>query len=379
VCSLHTRTREDLVFANWLPNYLSSLREFNKYGDFDDPELAISIARSVVNLSSSEESHLYFTHEANRLLHMRMFREPWIGLGPGEIIVPEPIEWVFHLAKLTTHEEAPRLGLAMLVNLTTSVRLGEVVFAKKGLDLLIDRLASQDVAMQRMAAAAIWNLSKSEEILEGISRYLSVSDTLERMASKGVPLKRPPATVLVESLPSILREASVNLGELNCDLGGEPHFCLGVSLASTGMTVLCLKPFQQDKGKEEGGFSKAKLSVTRNPQIDREEAGRRLLQKRKNRAETERRLLQQSTQRMTFQEVRDDLTAFGLDVEDIFDRELMNAELVDLMLSDSTRASLALPERKADERAAAADAKATTVTIKDSTDKGLLARKPRRK
>jgi hypothetical protein len=49
------------------------------------------------------------------------------------------------------------------------------------------------------------------------------------------------------------------------------------------------------------------------------------------------------------------------------------------MLSDSTRASLGLEERKADERAAERDAKATTVTVKDSTEKGLLNRKPRRK
>jgi len=36
-----------------------------------------------------------------------------------------------------------------------------------------------------MAAAAIWNLSKSDEIMGGITRFLGVSDTLERMAAKG--------------------------------------------------------------------------------------------------------------------------------------------------------------------------------------------------
>jgi hypothetical protein len=65
-----------------------------------------------------------------------------------------------------------------------------------------------------------------------------VSDTLERMASKGVPMKRPPATVLIESLPSVLKEATVNLGELDCALGGEPDFALGVALASTGTTMM---------------------------------------------------------------------------------------------------------------------------------------------
>jgi hypothetical protein len=53
VCSHSARTREDLVFKNWLTPYLQSLREFNQYGDFDDPELAIAVARSCVNISSS--------------------------------------------------------------------------------------------------------------------------------------------------------------------------------------------------------------------------------------------------------------------------------------------------------------------------------------
>jgi len=66
----------------------------------------------------------------------------------GEVMLPEPMEWVFHLAKLYTHEEAPRLGLAILLNLTSTLKMSEVVFAKRGLDLLIDRLASQDVAVQ---------------------------------------------------------------------------------------------------------------------------------------------------------------------------------------------------------------------------------------
>ena len=161
-------------------------------------------------------------------------------------MLPEPLEWVFHLAKLTTSEEAPRLGLAMILNLTTTLKMSEVIFAKRGLDLLIDRLADQDVTMQRMAAAAIWNLSKSPEILNGIGRFLSVSDTLERMASKGVPMRRPPASVLMDSLPSVLKEATVNMGDLDCSVGGEPHFVLGVQLASTGITLLVLKVSQPE-------------------------------------------------------------------------------------------------------------------------------------
>lgn len=85
VCTHHTRVREDLVFKNWLPDYLKELRAYNKYGDFDDPELAIAVARSIVNITASDESHLYFVHEANRELHVRLFREPWLGLNKGEV------------------------------------------------------------------------------------------------------------------------------------------------------------------------------------------------------------------------------------------------------------------------------------------------------
>jgi len=148
VCTHATRCREDMVFNDWLPGFLLSLREYNKYGDFDDPEMAIAISRACVNIAASEESHLFFVHEANRALHIRLFREPWLGLSKGEVMLPEPMEWVFHLAKLYTHEEAPRLGLAILLNLTSTLKMAEVVFAKRGLDLLIDRLASQDVAVQ---------------------------------------------------------------------------------------------------------------------------------------------------------------------------------------------------------------------------------------
>jgi hypothetical protein len=289
-------------------------------------------------------------------------------------MLPEPVEWIFHLARLATHEEAPRLGLAIILNLTTTPRLAEVIFAKRGLDLLIDRLASQDVAVQRMAAAAIWNLSKFPEIMGGISRFLGVSDTLERLAAKGVPMKRPPASVLIESLPPVLREATVNLGDLNCELAGEPYFALGVKLASTGSTMMVLKPIDRDDETDTSNLGRVKITITNNPQITRDEAMRRLKVKRRIRAETERRLLEKSASRMTFQEVREDLTAFGLDVEDLFDREAMNAELVDLLLSDTTREALGMKPRKPDEAAAERDAFAKTTTIKDSTEKGLKPR-----
>lgn len=75
-------------------------------------------------------------------------------------MLPEPVEWVFHLSNLATHEEAPRLGLAIILNLTTTPHLAEVVFAKRGLDLLIDRLASQDVAVQvRIHYSSLFSLS----------------------------------------------------------------------------------------------------------------------------------------------------------------------------------------------------------------------------
>jgi hypothetical protein len=82
---------------------------------------------------------------------------------------------------------------------------------------------------------------------------------------------------------------------------------------------------------------------------------------------------------MSFQEVRDDLTSFGLDVEELFDRAAMNSMLVDLLLSDTTRASLGLDlSQRPDEAAAERDSMARTVTIQDSTQKSLIPR-PRKK
>lgn len=64
---------------------MTTLSHYNHYGDYDDPELVISVARSIVNLSSSEESHLYFVHEGNHGLHLRLFKEPWLGVQRGEV------------------------------------------------------------------------------------------------------------------------------------------------------------------------------------------------------------------------------------------------------------------------------------------------------
>jgi hypothetical protein len=142
--------------------------------------------------------------------------------------------------------------------------------------------------------------------------------------------------------------------------------------------MMILKPIDRESETDTSKLSRVKITITNNPQITREEALRRLKERRRIRAETERRLIEKSAARMSFQEVRDDLTAFGLDVEEWFDREAMNAELVDLLLSDTTREALGLPPRRPDEAAAERDAFAKTTTIKDSTEKGLKAR-PRRK
>jgi hypothetical protein len=377
VCTHTGRCREDMVFNDWLPRYLETLREYNKFGDFDDPEMGISVARSAVNIASSEESHLYFVHEQNSSLHLRMFREPWNGLQRGEVMMPEAIEWVFHLAKMRTSEEAPRLGLAILTNLTTTPKLAITVYALKGLDIFIDHLASLDVTIQRMAAAAIWNLSKNDEVMMGIERFLNVSDTLERLASKGHPMTRPNSSVLMAALPSVLKEATVNFGDLNCELGGEPNFTLGVLLASTGATMMVLKPLVRSP-PDPNALSKANIAITKNPQIDRAEARRRLLNRRADRARTEMQLAATAASRMSFEELREDLTNFGLDVNDIFDRKAMEELLVDLILSDTTREALGMDPSTADERAAEKDTQAQMVTISDSVEKGLKPRTAKR-
>lgn len=200
------------------------------------------------------------------------------------------------------------------------------------------------------------------------------------------------------------------------------------------MLLQVLKPLERSASPPD--LSRAKISVTRNPQIDREEAKRRLTEKRRQRAETEKKLITQvykatnflpaslisesltylpftvslsstpvlsalpsaqfttrsvsvpcvpffpplkAAARMSFQEVRDDLTSFGLDVEDLFDRAAMNEILVDLLLSDTTRLALGMDmSQRPDEAAADRDAQAQTVTIQDSTQKSLIPR-PRKK
>jgi len=184
-----------------------------------------------------------------------------------------------------------------------------------------------------------------------------------------------PPKVLMGSLPSVLREATVNLGDLDCSLAGEPYFALGVLLASSGATMMVLKPLERPAAKEANSLGRVKITITHN----RDEARRRLLLKRRNRAETERKLIITAAGRMTFQEVRDDLTAFGLDAEEMFDRADMNATLVDLMLSDATREALGLDtSHRPSEADADRDSQAQMVTIKDSVSKGLHER-PRHK
>ena len=83
--------------------------------------------------------------------------------------------------------------------------------------------------------------------------------------------------------------------------------------------------------------------------------------------------------RMSFEELREDLTSFGLDVNDMFDRKEMETLIVNLMLSDTTREALGMEASEADERAAERDTQAQMVTISDSTEKGLISRPPQRK
>ena len=82
--------------------------------------------------------------------------------------------------------------------------------------------------------------------------------------------------------------------------------------------------------------------------------------------------------RMSFEELREDLTNFGLDVNDIFDRKAMEELLVDLILSDTTREALGMDPSTADERAAEKDTQAQMVTISDSVEKGLKPRTAKR-
>jgi len=98
------------------------------------------------------------------------------------------------------------------------------------------------------------------------------------------------------SLPSVLREATVNLGDLDCSLAGEPYFALGVLLASSGATMMVLKPLERPAAKEANSLGRVKITITHN----RDEARRRLLLKRRNRAETERKLIITAAGRMTF-------------------------------------------------------------------------------
>ena len=55
--------------------------------------------------------------------------------------------------------------------------------------------------------------------------------------------------------------------------------------------------------------------------------------RRADRARTEMKLAAVAASRMSFEELREDLTNFGMDVNDCFDREEMEKMIVDLMVS----------------------------------------------
>ena len=52
---------------------------------------------------------------------------------------------------------------------------------KPPVDILTFRLGSFDTEIQRLAAAALWNITKHEEIMENLDNFLSISDTMERL------------------------------------------------------------------------------------------------------------------------------------------------------------------------------------------------------
>lgn len=97
VCCHFARAREDLIFQDWLPAVVRELSYFDQYGDYRDPELALAVARALVNISSSDESHFHFLNRSNTAVLMRMFAMPWEGLRRGEELVPDGLDWVLHM------------------------------------------------------------------------------------------------------------------------------------------------------------------------------------------------------------------------------------------------------------------------------------------
>ena len=52
--------------------------------------------------------------------------------------------------------------------------------------------------------------------MEHLDNFLKISDTLETLTPGG--LQRPPSRFLVDMAPLILTEATINLGDLDCNL-----------------------------------------------------------------------------------------------------------------------------------------------------------------
>ena len=123
----------------------------------------------------------------------------------------------------------------------------------------------------------------------GDRNFIQISDTMERLAPGG--LRRQPAKFLMDMVPIILEETTVNLGDLDTDLHGDTGFVLGISLASTNDYLFLLKPHEREPNPD---FVRAKIAVTNNPQIDDKERRRRLAKKRRQRAKVELRRMQES-------------------------------------------------------------------------------------
>lgn len=324
-----SRVREDLLFENLLPALLREL------GNAHDLELSLTVARAAVNLTSSDEAHMAFLHPLNMTSYDELFERPWLTDVLNDL-KPEPLAAVLQLLGCRELDaEASKLACALLLNLCGSTRLQEAVAARSQLAAVLGRVASGDADEQRLAAGAVWNLSKHAEILKMLAKMQAAPDEPNE---EGMPLK-----VLLDAVPHVISDAAQHL-DLDTQLGGDPDLCLAVTLTSTGQYLLMAKAHKREPRPcvPRGSI---KLAVTPNPQLGRREATARVEQRARAKAEHELERLEAGAAQLALDDLKHDLSSLGYDTAAMLERGQMERALVLTLLSDRSRKTLGLPRR----------------------------------
>jgi hypothetical protein len=179
--------------------------QYDRFGHYKDPLLCFACARALVNLTVEPIARMLFIDPSLAVQRLQAFRRPFDASAAGRA----PKEGVDHAIKLAAHEseEGMKLGCCLLVNLSGLPELQEALFLKGALDVLIERVGGTDVDVQKLAAAAVWNISKHAEVLRHIKMKMNVTETLERFRAPGPD--QISVKTLFESIPIVLAETTL--------------------------------------------------------------------------------------------------------------------------------------------------------------------------